>query len=55
MGKIKDYLRVQRSIGTYLDVWQIILFYEDSDFYEYYDKFCEKKFTGWQKEPNTIM
>ncbi|WP_339919465.1 site-specific integrase [uncultured Flavobacterium sp.] len=48
MGRIKDYLRVQRSIGTYLDIDLVKSFYstkDSDDFYEYYDKFCEKKFT----------
>lgn len=48
MSRIKDYLREQRSIGTYLDIELVKSFYstkDSDDFYEYYDKFCEKKFT----------
>jgi integrase/recombinase XerD len=47
MSRIKDYLREQRSIGTYLDIELVKSFYstkDSDDFYEYYDKFCEKKF-----------
>ncbi|MFE3849198.1 tyrosine-type recombinase/integrase [Flavobacterium sp. LB3P45] len=48
MSRIKDYLREQRSIGTYLNIELVKSFYstkDSDDFYEYYDKFCEKKFT----------
>ena len=48
MSRIKDYLREQRSIGNYLDIELVKSFYstnDKDDFYEYYDKFCEKKFT----------
>ena len=48
MSRIKDYLREQRSIGTYLDIELVKSFYstkDSDDFYEYFDKFCEKKFT----------
>lgn len=47
MSRIKDYLREQRSIGAYLDIELVKSFYstnDSDDFYEYYDKFCEKKF-----------
>lgn len=47
MSRIKDYLREQRSIGAYLDIELVKSFYstnDSDDFYEYYDKFCKKKF-----------
>lgn len=47
ISRIKDFLREQRSIGTYLDIDLVKSFYstkDSDDFYEYYDKFCEKKF-----------
>ncbi|RTY69683.1 site-specific integrase [Flavobacterium sp. LB2P53] len=48
MCRIKDYLREQRSIGTNLDIQLVKSFYstkDSDDFFEFYDKFCEKKFT----------
>lgn len=48
ISRIKEYLSEQRAIGTYLDIDLVKSFYstKDSDnFYEYYDKFCNKKFT----------
>lgn len=47
ISRIKDFLREQRSIGTYLDIDLVKSFYstkDSDDFYEYYDKFCEEKF-----------
>lgn len=48
MSRIKDFLREKRSVGTHLDIELVKSFYstkDSDDFYEYYDKFCEKKFT----------
>lgn len=47
MSRIKDFLREKRSIGTHLDIELVKSFYstkDSDDFYEFYDKFCTKKF-----------
>jgi integrase len=47
MGRIKDFLREQRSIGNNLDIEQVKSFYstkDNDDFYEFFDKFCIIKF-----------
>lgn len=47
MSRIKDFLREKRSIGTHLDIELVKSFYstnDSDDFYEFFDKFCTKKF-----------
>lgn len=47
LSKINNYLNEQRSIGTVLDIELVKSFYavkDKSDFYEYYDSYCKKKF-----------
>lgn len=47
MSRIKDFLRQQKSLNKPLDIELIKSFwstYDLDDFYEFYDKFCEKKF-----------
>lgn len=47
LAKITNYLNEQRSIGTPLDIELVKDFYavnDKSDFYEYYDSYCKKKF-----------
>jgi len=47
ISRIKDFLREQRSINTNLDIELVKTFYstkDSDDFFEYFDKFCEKKF-----------
>ena len=47
-SNLLDFLREKRSIGVYLDKELIKSFHstnDKDDFYEYFDKFCEKKFT----------
>lgn len=48
MSRIKDFLREKRSVGTHLDIELVKSFYstkDSDDFYEFFDKFCTKKFT----------
>ena len=47
LSRIKDFLREQRSLDNFLDVELVKSFWstnDNDDFYEFYDKFCEKKF-----------
>jgi len=47
MSRIKDFLREKRSISIYLDTELVKSFYstkDSDDFYEFFDKFCEKKY-----------
>lgn len=47
MGRIKDFLREQRAIGTDLDIELVKSFYstkDSDDFYEFFDKFSIIKF-----------
>ncbi|OYU80451.1 MAG: hypothetical protein CFE23_09345 [Flavobacterium sp. BFFFF1] len=47
ISRIKDFLREQRSIGTYLNLEIVKAFLKTNDrddFYEYYDNFCELRF-----------
>lgn len=46
ISRIKDFLVEQRAIGTSLDVDLVKTFYstnDSDDFYEFYEKFCEKR------------
>jgi integrase/recombinase XerD len=46
VSKIKDFLVEQRTIGTYLDIDLVKNFFstkDSDDFYEFYEKFCQKK------------
>lgn len=47
MSKIKKFLREKRSVGIHLDIDLVKSFFstkDSDDFYEFFDKFCEKKF-----------
>lgn len=47
LSRIKDFLREQRSLDNFLDIELVKSFWstnDNDDFYEFFDKFCEKKF-----------
>lgn len=47
ISRIKDFLRQQKSLNRALDIELVKSFWSTSDlddFYEFYDKFCDKKF-----------